>query len=219
MRKPTLDSYAKKTAKLLNTDLVEATFEMNCCDECTKYRGRVFSISGLDRRFPKLPKYINCDCFGISFHPFLYGISKPTYKDYFRVGDDIISFSNRPFVIERTEFERQTAIKQKAYEHKQLELHNRFSADMKKLSEWDKEHRSEYEKLCNLIPEFAPKSLGGYTRMKLTNSKNFQKLADIARAKGLNIQLTDEKRAEFIRLREAEKEYQKLQLDLYFQRP
>lgn len=170
------------------------------------------------KRFPKLPKHINCNCFGISFYPFLYGISKPTYKDYFRVGDDIISFSNRPFVVERTEFERQSAIKQKEYERTKLELHTRFSADMKKLSEWDKEHRDEYEKLCILVPEYAPKSLGGYTRMKLTNSKKFQKIANIAQAKGLNIQLSDEKRVEFIRLREAEKEYQKLQLDLYFQK-
>lgn len=54
--------------------------------------------------------------------------------------------------------------------------------------------------------------------MKLTNSKKFQKIANIAQAKGLNIQLSDEKRVEFIRLREAEKEYQKLQLDLYFQK-
>lgn len=54
MLKSTLDSYAKRNAELLDTDLVEATFEMNCCDECTKYRGRVFSISGKDKTFSEI---------------------------------------------------------------------------------------------------------------------------------------------------------------------
>lgn len=217
MKKATLDSYTKRNAKLLDTDLVEATFEMNCCDECTKYRGRVFSISGRDNRFPKLPKYINCDCVGISFHPFLYGISHPTYKEHFRPGDDIVSFSNRPFVVERTDFERETAAKQREYENTKKAVHDFYEADLQKLSLWDSEHREEYEKLCRLLPETAPKSLGGYTRMKLTNSKGFQALAKRARFVGMNIQISDEKRNEFVRLREAEKKYKQLQLDLYFQ--
>lgn len=216
MKKATLDSYIKKNAKLLDTDLVEAEFFMNCCDECTKYRGRVFSISGRDRRFPKLPPFINCSCTGLTFYPFLYGLSTPNSKEYFRPGDTIISFSNRPFVIERTEYERQTALKQAEYERAMNELHLRFSGDMKKLHIWDKNHRDEYDALCHLLPECAPKSLGGYTKMKMTNSKNFQKLAIAAEKKGIKIQLTDEQRAEFKRLRESKDEYEKLQLDLYF---
>lgn len=216
MKKLTLDSITKKNAKLLETDLVEATFEMNCCDECTKYRGRVFSISGKDRRFPKLPKYIDCNCFGISFYPFLYGISQPAYKQYFRKGDDIVSFSNRPFVVERTEFERETTLKEQEYAHTRQAVFEYYKDDMQKLIEWDKAHRAEYEELCRRIPENAPKSLGGYTRMKLANSKGFQALAGKAYEAGMNIQLTEGSRKEFIRLREAEKKYRQIQLDLYF---
>ncbi len=190
---------------------------MNCCDECTKYRGRVFSISGQDNRFPKLPKYINCECAGISFYPFLYGISQPTYKEYFRPGDDIVSFSNRPFVVERTEFEHETTLKEQEYAHTRQAVFEYYKDDMQKLANWDKAHRAEYEELCRRLPENAPKSLGGYTRMKLSNSKGFQMLAKKACEVGINIQMTDEQRAELIRLREAEKEYKKLQFDLYFQ--
>lgn len=217
MEKTTLDSYTKENAKTLGTDLVEASFEMNCCDECAKLRGRVFSISGNDLRFPKLPKTVNCNCFGISFYPFIYGVSAPTYKQYFHSNDDIISFSNRPFVVERTQFEIETALKEEEYAHTQQAVKEYYKKDMEKLIAWDKEHRAEYDKLCHAIPEYAPKSLGGYTRMKLTNSKRFQVLTKKAREIGLNVEISDEKRAEFIRLREAEKEYRKLQLDLYFQ--
>lgn len=83
-----------KNAKELGTDLLEADWFNGCCPMCQIYSGRVFSISGKDKRFPKLPKKYNCTCAGISFSPFLYGISTPLYcpKD-----TDIITYSNRPF--------------------------------------------------------------------------------------------------------------------------
>lgn len=86
-----------KDAKSLETDLLEMSEHEGTCPICAQYQGRVFSISGDDKRFPKLPDIVfktgglheGCRH---SFFPFLYGISKSTNGH-----DDIISFSNRPF--------------------------------------------------------------------------------------------------------------------------
>lgn len=105
-----MDEYTKEVikinlqnAKLLDTDLVEAGYFNGCCGECAKYRGRWFSISGNDKRFPKMPVDYGCTCSGIDFSPVIYGISDPTYCDE---GTDIIEYSNRPFIDDRTEDEK-----------------------------------------------------------------------------------------------------------------
>lgn len=92
-----------ENAKELGTDLVEASYHRGCCGECAKYRGRWFSISGKDKRFPKMPVDYGCTCEGIDFSPVIYGISEPTYADEI---EDIIEYSNRPFVDDRTEEEK-----------------------------------------------------------------------------------------------------------------
>lgn len=91
-------------ANLLNTDLVEMTHISGCCGLCAKYRGRIYSLSGKDKRFPKLPEQLltrgilhDNDC-GLSFYPFIYGLSTPTYCNK---GKEI-EFSNRPYIDDRT---------------------------------------------------------------------------------------------------------------------
>lgn len=91
-----------ENAKELGTDLVEADYFRGCCGECAKYRKRWFSISGKDKRFPKMPVDYGCTCSGIDFSPVIYGISEPTYADEI---EDIIEYSNRPFVDDRSEEE------------------------------------------------------------------------------------------------------------------
>lgn len=98
-------------AKSFNTDLVIMSVHGNACPECAKYQGRVFSLSGKDRRFPKIPdvfwKYggIHPGC-GHSFYPFIYGVTdgdmsytlsvqKISNRKYAK---NIVAFSNRPFV-------------------------------------------------------------------------------------------------------------------------
>lgn len=90
-----------ENAKELGTDLVEASYHRGCCGECAKYRGRWFSISGKDKRFPKMPVDYSCTCEGIDFSPVIFEISEPVYCD-----TDIIVYSNRPFVDDRTEEEK-----------------------------------------------------------------------------------------------------------------
>lgn len=85
-------------AKTMKTDLVEAEYFRGCCGECAKYRGRWFSISGRDKRFPKMPVDYGCTCSGLTFYPVIYGASKP---DHCPKNKDIIEYSNRPFIDDR----------------------------------------------------------------------------------------------------------------------
>lgn len=49
--------------------------------------------------------------------------------------------------------------------------------------------RKEYEEILKILPSIAPKSLTGYRRMKTMRSKNFMKLYDMAKEKGIEIEL------------------------------
>lgn len=97
-----IDSVTLENARKMQTDLVEATYFKGCCAECAKFRGRWFSISGRDKRFPKVPTY-RCNCQGLSFYPTIFGLSSPVCCGK----NQIIAFSNRPFVDDRTNEELQ----------------------------------------------------------------------------------------------------------------
>lgn len=86
-----------KHCKKLHTDLVECPKNKTSCPICSKYQDRVYSISGKDKRFPKLPKEVfiyggfheGCShC----FYPFTFGVSKMASGK-----KDVIKWSNRPF--------------------------------------------------------------------------------------------------------------------------
>lgn len=149
-------------AQKLKTDLVEASYYSPCDGETAKYRGRIFSLHGKDKRFPLLTEIVkNCD---LEFYPFIYGISKPNFC---KQGSEI-EYSNRPFIDDRSPQEKN------AYE-KQLK-ETSFSNN-------DEEYYWIYEHL----PEIAPKSLSGYTKMKNAKSKNFIKIVNAARELGYEI--------------------------------
>lgn len=64
----------------LDTDLVEASSHDATCAECSALQGRVYSISGNDNRFPKLPDYAKShgnfhDGCRHTFYPFYYPFS------------------------------------------------------------------------------------------------------------------------------------------------
>lgn len=190
-----------KNAKELGTDLVQASYHLGCCSECAKYRGRVFSISGKDKRFPKMPRNYGCTCQGITFSPFIYGIDKLTVGDF-----DVIEYSNRPFIDDRTP--------------KELEEYNYFVSE-ESIEEWYEPYRlrlnkikdksrNQYSWVCKNLPELAPKSMGGFTRMKNSNSKNFQRLSDEAMKYGVDLHYTDEELRELNELEPYTQRYAKV---------
>lgn len=140
------------------------------CPYCSIYNNRVYSRSGKDRRFPSfslLPndlKVINCPkCntflgFSACYDFDIDGSLKKNIKD-----------SNRPFKDLRTKEEK---------EFYKAEVIKQTNAKLAK---------TEYLWLCQNLPNIAPKSLSGYTRMKKSKSVNYQKIVSAAKDAGFQI--------------------------------
>ncbi|WP_050697558.1 structural protein [Anaeromassilibacillus senegalensis] len=160
----------------LGTDLVEATYIRCCCAECAQYRERVYSLSGQDRRFPKLPDallYGNHDC-GILLFPFIDGVSSMQTRDGKDLhGQRIIKYSNRPFIDDRTpdELRDMEEIRQKQTDDAIRER-----------------SRTDYNWLWEFMPELCPKSFSAYRRMQKAQTENFKKIVIEAKKHGRNIE-------------------------------
>lgn len=151
---------AIKNAKKLKTDLVEADYVDNCDALTAIYRGRIFSISGKSKKFPKLPTDINKTA--LSLYPYFDGISEPSYC---KKGTEV-EYSNRPFIDNRSKAEI------KMYEDACKEVLE------------DEKNQNDYDWIWEHLPDIAPKSLSGYVRMKKSNSKNFNILKEKAKQEG-----------------------------------
>jgi tetratricopeptide (TPR) repeat protein len=140
-------------------DVVETNETAFVCSECAKYTKRRFSISGKNKKYPILPKYLmeksheHKYC-GIIVYPVLDNVSEPAWN----YKGDFIKFCNRPFADERT--------------NEQKELFDKEVREKEELA-IDKEI---YDIIFEKCPDIAPKSFGGYRRMKSANTSNYQKL-------------------------------------------
>ena len=157
------------------TDLVEASYIRCCCAECAKYRERVYSVSGKDKRFPVLPDYLlsgEHDC-GIQLFPFIYDVNSMRTRDGRDLrGMQIVKYSNRPFIDDRTPDELQDI----------MEIQRQLAINAAR-----EKARADYDWLLEFLPEICPKSFSGYMRMKNSNSKNYQKIVVEASKLGRNI--------------------------------
>jgi len=201
----------------MKTDLVKMSMHNCGCGECAKHQNRVYSISGNDKRFPKLPDVvmktgsIHNGC-RHSFSPYYYfdgntitvGVRK-TYDSYWTYEEDVIKHSNRPFVDDReswevARYERNNAeiyVRLKDYKTAIYILVNvkeslYFELPESEIIDLDERinlttARHEYALLCDAFPDVVPKSISGYLRMKKTQSKNWLKLVEAARTKGIDI--------------------------------
>lgn len=150
-------------ARRLGTDLLEADYPQPADAKTATYRGRIYSITGSDTRFPILPHDIGET--DLIFYPFVFGVSKPSYC---RPGQEIV-FSNRPFMDERSQQE--------------IAEHNTMVNDFLQAEK----NRADFAWIQINLPILAPKSLSGYVRMKKSNSDNFKKLKEAAKEKGYEI--------------------------------
>lgn len=166
--------------KLFKIDYLEIFYDGACCSKCATYHGRVYCISGRDKRFPKLPEFVKktgkvCDECHTMARPFYF----PDYNtiDYRGEELDAITISNRPFIEDdRNDLERKNYLELK----KKNEFNNRpyISNDEK-----------TYYRIKYAIPEIAPKSFNGYMRMKNSKSKNFIKIVEEAKKQGIHIKI------------------------------
>lgn len=104
-----------RMAKAFNTDLVECVGNAVTCEVCAQYRGRVFSVSGQDKRYPPLKDgansplkngydliHPNCRC---EFRAYFEALHSDEENEAKR------KFSNRPF-----EGDKRTAEQARAYQ-------------------------------------------------------------------------------------------------------
>lgn len=163
---PTFHKLLVKAAKW-DHDLVWMTKHSLCCGECAKYQGRVFSLTGKDKRFPKIPEQvlrtgkIHPGC-RHTFTLYFWGLDSKKDKEMLR-------FSNRPFIDDRSE---------------EIKRKYNFNSSAQTVKNSDREN---YNRLCRCLPDLAPKSFNGYCRMKNSNSKNFQKLKVEAKKHDINL--------------------------------
>lgn len=154
-------------AKNLGTDLVESSDIAACCPKCAMYRRRIYSLSGRDKRFPKIPVDFDSDCCGLSLYPYIWGVSEPSFS-----AKNPIKYSNRPFVDDRTAKEK------KDY---QSILDARAQERQKELD------RRTYEKILASMPSDAPKSFAAFRRIKNANSASYVALKKKAVQIGVEI--------------------------------
>lgn len=158
------------SCKFLGTDLVEVGDLGACCAICAKYRKRIYSLSGADKRFPKFPKDFHFQC-GLNISAFCDGISEPTFncKNY-------VLYSRRPFRDDRTVEEK---------EHYTMRIEAIESAQAKACRA-DLNHIIYYW-FKPKFPEDFPKTLSGFSRMRNSNSPKYQKLIQKIEAAGYEI--------------------------------
>lgn len=170
LREPLTAQERKKLldeCRYLETDLVEVGGSGVCCEVCAKYRNRIYTLTGKDTRFPRLPKDFHKSC-GLSIHPYIWGVSEPTFSC-----PDPMAYSNRPFVDDRTEGEKENRAEWLQKITKQPEVLREPSLA-----------RIIYYRLKKVLPNDAPKSVSGFSRMRNANSKNYQALVKKAEAAG-----------------------------------
>ena len=154
----------------LNTDLVEVGDAGSIISaEDAKFRRRIYSISGDDKRFPRYSDEVK-RCEALLPFPFIEGISCPKICEEV----DLVSFSNRPFIDDRTDKEIML------YENWQTKIRLKKRRDI---------GREEYYRIKYGLPEFVPKSFNVYSRMKNAGSDKFWELVEKAADIGIKIEV------------------------------
>lgn len=159
------------SAQELGTDLVEVSWADVCCETCGKYRGRIFSISGRDKRFPKFPSDF-CHRCGLSVYPIIEGVSVPAHSDPERMVEE----ARRPLVDTRTPEQIEAYAEKCRRVQREQEQEKNYVARERK-------DREDYAWIRENLPDLMPKTFSGYRRMRTMNTANFQKL----RAKALEL--------------------------------
>lgn len=153
-------SFAKNTIEL-DRDYATSRDTWCCCDKCAPYRNRIYSISGKDKRIPKLPDFFldisnweHCGVCLTTANEFMLEVNR----------DDLIARSNRPFIDDRTP--------------EQKENYQNYLAE--KQAEAEKaQDKEDYAELSALYPDSVPKSFGAYRRLRNSNPDKFEEIRNL----------------------------------------
>jgi hypothetical protein len=187
-------------AKQRNTDLLQMNVVGCSCSECAKYQGRVFSISGKSKKFPRIPNAffeygaMSKYCWH-AFYPYTDGVTDPMLESTLQLYPDIPkryrksieAFSNRPFRDDRSESDIAKAIahqeaRQKKAAHEAELLEGAIDYEYAKYQD-----AQTLSWLHENLPSLCPKSVSGFRRMRTQNTKNYQKIVSEAAKLGHTI--------------------------------
>ncbi len=137
-------------------DLVKMTSHYPTCEICAPLQGRVYSISGNDKRFPPLSRAFRSGYYNVhpncrhSVHPYIESMQ----NDEELAAD--IERSNQPFDDTRPEAERA--------------LYNKQQAQNRQM----RQDRYQYERYKARLGEDAPKTFSVFRMLKKANSENWR---------------------------------------------
>ena len=154
----TQNTCIKNVAKENGHDLVKMTSHYGACPVCVPYEGRVYSLSGKDKRFPSIKNVPGFRDGYNNIHPrcsHRIGVWVEKYGD----AEKEIKNSNKPFEVPK---DKQASV-------------NEYYEEQKKKAIL-RNNKKQYEKIKIALGEEAPKSFQGYLRMKNSNSDNYKEL-------------------------------------------
>lgn len=162
---------ACKTAEELGTDLVYTSWAEGQSAATAKYQGRIYSISGKDKRFPILPDFMKtpndvCAPSG----PFVYYDGATIY--YKGNEEPAQAISWRPFIDDRTEEDKERYAK--LLSNKAREINGTIETRI-------------YYRIKQTLPDMAPKSQNAFYRMKEQNAEEYQELIEKTKVMGVSI--------------------------------
>lgn len=145
-----------KQVEELGYDLVKISSHPGACPICQKYEGRIYSISGKDKRFPRLDVAFSSGYANI--HPRCRHVLEPYIETFNDVGKDIIK-SNMPF-------------QEPDKNDKQVQAYYSNQREKAKL----RADRLQWEKYKTVLGDDAISTFAGFRRMKNSNSDNYKEL-------------------------------------------
>ena len=162
-------------------DLLHVVCTSYHCDKCSAYANRIYSLSGKSSTFPEIPDYVinySAHC-GMLFYPEISpecAIITNPYTMERMIGDDAIKYSNRPFEDSRPQ--------------KWIDgYYNRLNImRQKEINDANREQSAvEYKQIVDKLPDLAPKSQSGYSRMKSACTDSYKRLKIAAEDAGIII--------------------------------
>ena len=168
------ENYVKKIKSIqevYRSDLIITSDPDIMCSECAKFSQRILSATGKNEQYIQLPDFLKFElpehefCF-FSFYPYSEELSTPNWIGF---RGNPKRYSNRPLEDIRTPA-------QKKYFRERVTNNLQENID-----------RENYDFLREYHADIAPKSFGGFRRMKNLQSKSFLKLIEICKKNGVNL--------------------------------
>lgn len=138
-------------------DLVKMSDHRSACPVCAKYEGRVYSISGNNRDYPRLS--IPYSGGHANIHPKCRHVISPYIPALADDAEGDKEFSNRSFDVD-------------SRSRKAIEAYN----DRQKAQRQLRADRDQFQRYRLALGEDAPKTLSGFRRMKAADSDKYQQL-------------------------------------------